>query len=77
MGMLCDSSLWNRFLCSEELNSGWWFVTCGNCKNGKKNLLSLKALSSTNQLIQLDKNIVKKQSNGSENNADFTNPENF
>ena len=36
MGILCDSSLWNRFLCSEELNSGCWFVTCGNCKNGKK-----------------------------------------
>ena len=43
----------------------------------KNKLLSLKALSSTNQLIQLDKNIVKKQSNGSENNADFTNLENF
>ena len=72
IGMMYDSSL-----CSEELHNDCWLAACENCKISK-NLVPLihSTAQLSSQLRQWENVILENKCNGSENNADSTNPEN-
>lgn len=65
IGILYDSSLWTKVLCSTEDISDCWNSRCDDCKNVKK-LVAMKLLSATTSLRQWEKLTVEKQNDQDE-----------
>ena len=65
IGILYDSSLWTKLLCSTEDISDCWNSRCDDCKNVKK-VVVMKLLSATTSLRQWEKLTVEKQNDQDE-----------
>ena len=59
MGILYDSSFWEKVLCSTESNSDCWLSKCEQCNRGKK-VVPAKPCNSSTTSKQWEKVIVDK-----------------